>query len=230
MKSGDISDKIDVEFTNKGVQITHYNFEVPCDFTTVNVTHTFENGVLHITQQGSTNQEDCVCCTDVSYTIDGIVQNEVYVIYINGKQVYCHIEKNDEDIDPINVQYIEKFGSSQGVAISTISAKNELEQYYESYVKCIYNSPTGQFIDATEIYSDDFFANNFLVIVQFSESSGSISHKVEKIDKNGNIIISRFIPKWMTHDIKKWIIIIELNNSFMLEQFRPVFVEKLYEM
>ena len=92
LRSSDLSDKVDVEFTNKGVQITHYNFEVPCDFTTVNVTHTFVNGVLRITQQGLPNQANCVCHSDVSYTIEGISQNEVNVIFINGVQIYCHNE------------------------------------------------------------------------------------------------------------------------------------------
>ena len=79
--SNEFSDKVDVEFTDKGVQITHYNFEVPCDFTTVNVNHTFVNGVLSITQQGFPNLADCVCYTDVSYTINGISQNDVNVIF-----------------------------------------------------------------------------------------------------------------------------------------------------
>ena len=98
----DKSDKVDVEFTNKGVQITHYNFGVTCDFTTVNVTYTFVNGVLRITQQGCPNQADCVCHTDVSYTIEGISRNEVNVIFINGVQVYCYndnIENKDCTID-----------------------------------------------------------------------------------------------------------------------------------
>jgi len=94
LRSGELSDKVDVEFTNKGVQIVCYNFEVPCDFTTVNVTHTFVNGVLNITQKGFPNQANCVCYSDVSYTIEGIAKNEVNVIFINGVQVYCH---NDND-------------------------------------------------------------------------------------------------------------------------------------
>jgi len=92
LKSSEFSDKVDVKFTNKGVQITHCNFEVSCDFTTVNVTHTFVNGVLRITQQGSSNQADCICYTDVSYTVEGISQDEVNVIFINGVQVYCYNE------------------------------------------------------------------------------------------------------------------------------------------
>ena len=90
LKSNNLSDTVEVEFTSNGVQITHYNFAVTCDFTTVNVTHTFVNGVLNITQQGSPNQANCICYTDVSYTINGILQNEINVIFINDVQVYCH--------------------------------------------------------------------------------------------------------------------------------------------
>ena len=90
-KTGDgLSDKVDVEFTDKGIEITHYGFEVTCDFTTVNVTHTFVNGVLNITQQGTPNNAKCKCFTDVSYAIDGISKKDVNVIFINGIQVYCY--------------------------------------------------------------------------------------------------------------------------------------------
>ena len=91
--------QVDVEFTNNGVQITHYNFAVTCDFTTVDVSHTFVNGVLNITQQGYPNQAKCICYTDVSYTINGILENEVNVIFINGEQVYCHNGNNHSDCD-----------------------------------------------------------------------------------------------------------------------------------
>ena len=88
----ELSDRVDVEFTNEGVKITHYNFVVTCDFTVVNVTHSFVNGVLSIIQQGTPNQANCICYTDVSYTISGIAHNEINVIFINGVQVYCHNE------------------------------------------------------------------------------------------------------------------------------------------
>ena len=100
LKSSGLSKKVDVEFTNKGVQITYNNLEVSCDFTTVNVAHTFVNGVLNITQQGFPNLANCVCYTDVSYTIGEISQNEVNVIFINGEQVYCYNNgSNQSDCD-----------------------------------------------------------------------------------------------------------------------------------
>jgi len=92
----EISDRVDVEFTNQGVGITYYNFAVTCDFTTVDVTHTFVNGVLNITQQGLPNQANCICHTDVSYTIEGLSKNEVNVIFINGVQVYCHNDNEEK--------------------------------------------------------------------------------------------------------------------------------------
>ena len=100
LKSSESSSKVDLKFTDEGVQITYYNFEVTCDFSTVNVTHSFVNGFLNITQQGLPNQADCVCYTDVTYTIAGISQDEVNLIFINGEQVYCY---NDRDEDKSGV-------------------------------------------------------------------------------------------------------------------------------
>ena len=94
-KSNGFSDKVDIEFFHEGIKISYYDFRVTCDFTTVNVTHSFVNGVLNITQQGFPNQANCICYTDVSYTINGISQNEVNVIFINGEQVYCYNVKDD---------------------------------------------------------------------------------------------------------------------------------------
>jgi len=101
LRSDNFSNKVDVEFTNKGVQIVYYDFEVTCDFTTVNVTYTLVNGVMRITQQGSPNQANCTCYTDVLYTIDGISQNEVNVIFINDIQVYCY---NENGMDFSNIE------------------------------------------------------------------------------------------------------------------------------
>ena len=95
-KSNAPADRVNVEFTTQGVHITYNHFEVTCDFSTVDVTYTFVNGFLNITQQGLPNRADCVCYSDVSYTINGISQNEVNVIFINGEQVYCY-ENNNEN-------------------------------------------------------------------------------------------------------------------------------------
>ncbi|MDR1761039.1 MAG: hypothetical protein LBR55_01170 [Bacteroidales bacterium] len=96
---GDELPNVDVQFTTQGVEITYPNFAVTCDFTDVKVTHTFVNGALRITQKGTPHEANCVCYTDVSYTIDGIVKDEVNVIFINGEQVYCHNEDCSVDLN-----------------------------------------------------------------------------------------------------------------------------------
>ncbi len=101
LKNSELSGNVAVMFTDMGIQIKYSDFEVTCDFTTVNVTHTFLNGVLNISQQGSPNQANCVCYTDVSYSIDGIFQDEVNIIFINGVQVYCFNDSHtncDQDV------------------------------------------------------------------------------------------------------------------------------------
>ena len=113
LRSSELSSKVkvDVEFTGKGVQITYYDFEVTCDFSNVNVTHTFVNGFLNITQQGFPSQADCICYTDVSYTINNISKNEVNVIFINGVQVYCYNDNGnkEESVGRRNVEALNRF-------------------------------------------------------------------------------------------------------------------------
>jgi len=120
--SSEVSSQVDVGFTTEGVKLKYNRFEVQCDFTTVKVTHTFANGVLNITQQGDGDAR-CLCYTDVSYTISGISQNQVNVIFINGVQVYCHnvtdseklcLYLNSENVDkiiPVVNEYLAKIKS-----------------------------------------------------------------------------------------------------------------------
>ena len=121
--SGEVSSKVDVEFTNEEVQIKHYNFEVHCDFTTVNVTHTFVNGILNIIQQGDGDAR-CICYTDVSYTISGISQNQINVIFINGVQVYCQNDQSNCDQDVIISQTEYNNAPNHPVAILDMQIKD----------------------------------------------------------------------------------------------------------
>ena len=136
------------------------------------------------------------------------------------------LSSNDSQIAP-NTQYIRV--SYRGGTISSkgrttypicrvISSTSELAQYSEDFDK---NSSWGtEYTNAIAKYSNKFFEDNFLVIVLLEESSGSNRHKVERVDRNGGIFISRLIPEIGTADMAAWNIIIELNNSFKSEQFR----------
>ncbi|NLA23885.1 MAG: hypothetical protein GX879_02860, partial [Bacteroidales bacterium] len=78
--------KFSIDFTNKGVNITHYLLEVNCAFDTVLITTNFENGILNIIEEGDPIiNGSCVCQTNVSYTISKILKQNVDQIVINGE-------------------------------------------------------------------------------------------------------------------------------------------------
>jgi hypothetical protein len=156
--NSELSGKTEVEFANGGVQIKCSNFEVKCDFTTVNVTHTFVNGVLNITVQGDGNAR-CICYTDVSYTINRISQDEVNVIFINGEQIYCHngtgsealcLYLNSKDIDK-TIPVINDYLASLNSHLSEEQKLQALTEWLKSNscvidasilcIACIYTNP-----------------------------------------------------------------------------------------
>jgi len=185
LRSSEFSNKVDVEFTGKGVQITHYDFEVPCDFTTVDVSHTLVNGVLNITQQGSPSKADCICYTDVSYTLHGISQEEVNVIFINGVQVYCYNENYPKKVLFTEYSLAEtscKWKKIQGNcnnnnnAIVTINSREELENYIEctggvDYVDIDFFKFTLLLVRGVECYS---VTPNYIDLQQLSAQSYEI--------------------------------------------------------
>ena len=111
--------------------------------------------------------------------------------------------------------------------VTIVSSRTELELYCKIYQ--MGTNLAAPPIDPTELmdsignYSDDFYENNFLVLVLLQEGSGSISHSVEGVYENGDIVITRIVPEIGTDDIAQWHIIIELDNSSKLEQFQVVF-------
>ena len=116
--------------------------------------------------------------------------------------------------------------------VSIISSRAELEQYCADYedqydFSRYQYSPTG-FMDAIRIYSDAYFADSFLVLVLLEETSGSNRHRVERVEGNGDIAITRLLPEIGTSDMAQWHIIIELNNDGKLEQFQAVFIDCQY--
>ena len=95
-----------------------------------------------------------------------------------------------------------------------ISSTRELEQFYQINRRQTDNSNL--------IWNESFFAENFLVLVNLIESSGSIGHRVEKIDESGKIYINRLVPEIGTADMASRTIVIELNRNHRAEQYEAV--------
>ncbi|MCL2164713.1 MAG: hypothetical protein FWH55_10075 [Oscillospiraceae bacterium] len=141
-----------------------------------------------------------------------------------------------------SVRYIRTNGYIDGAkypVINVINSRYELEQYYNQYkdtydfasqrsglpdFKEYVNASIG-FADAMEGYPDEFFRDNYLVIVMLEEGSGSIRHKVERIDENGNIFTTRLVPEIGTADMAEWNILITLNKSIEYARFHVIFVD-----
>ena len=129
---------------------------------------------------------------------------------------------SDSSLAAPDVQYI-RVGSGFGPRNPTytvISSVNELNQFSNNLNNNSFWETEYRNVIAN--YSNVYFADNFLVMVQLEENSGSNRHKVERIDRNGDIIIEQLIPEIGTADMATWNIIIELNNSLKREQFQVI--------
>jgi len=121
-----------------------------------------------------------------------------------------------------NAHYI-RIGSGFGPrqpAYTIVSSMNELAQNSSSFNQGAFWET--EYTNVIAKYTDNYFTDNFLVIVLLEENSGSNRHKVESVDRDGNIVIQQLIPEIGTSDMATWNIIIELDNSFKLEQFQVV--------
>ena len=131
---------------------------------------------------------------------------------------------NDNASSDFNVQIfrvnIQKNIEPYGTAITS---RFILERCYESWYPNAYYP--GENIDyyavlfreGIEKYTDEFFAENFLMVIEVTEGSGSIRHEVERVDED-DIVINRLLPGQdiqMTTDMAEWLIVIELSRSFI---------------
>jgi len=115
-------------------------------------------------------------------------------------------------------------GFSPQPVITIINNKNTLDQYYEKYRRSIFDGlgnklPDQNFLDAIENYNDNYFSNNYLVIVGLIEPSGSIRHEVKSVNAGGDILINRLQPGMGTADMAGWSLIIGLSNNNFIRQF-----------
>jgi len=116
---------------------------------------------LNITQKGTPNEADCVCYTDVAYTIKGISQTEVNVIFINGVQVYCYNEndkKNDVECKDLDGVYT----GTVNVYISSLHPPKVKLELLENnrYVYYAQLEHTGGYNEYTEVGAGSYSVKN----------------------------------------------------------------------
>ena len=111
------------------------------------------------------------------------------------------------DDSELQADYVRRH-AERGITI--ILSRNELREDYD--VRGLY-----------EKYSDDFFAENFLIYISIHESNFNTWHTLERIDEDGNIVINRFVPYIGLRAERTSRLIIERSNSERLEEYRIVF-------
>ena len=110
-------------------------------------------------------------------------------------------------------------------AVRSIFDRQELESYYRA--QCFHfdlerrehenDGGSPGFLDVCDSYDDDFFTDNYLIMLVLQESSGSNSHEVlqvclETVEQKIEIWTERSVPEVGTDDMAQWHIILELQR------------------
>ena len=72
-----------------------------------------------------------------------------------------------------------------------------------------------------EMYANDFFTNNYLVIVFVGEGSSSAYNHIKSLSVDGEIVATGNFA-WETRDMVSFYQIIELNNAFLPAEFSVI--------
>ena len=219
VKSAEFADRVDVEFTNEGIQITYYDFEVTCDFTAVNVNHTLVNGVLNITQEGYPNKADCVCYTDVSYTINGISQEEVNVVFINGVQVYCY---NGKEVEP-NLQgtkwKLAGIVETETGDLKVLEPKDCVECYTLSFdTKSTFSGRTASNVIAWANYEINYITGSFRITDIIGTEMGEVGDGYLYFE---NLLEIQYFAIKDTHPIELHFFFNDGKNYLLFKQLTP---------
>ncbi len=113
------------------------------------------------------------------------------------------------------------FDSDAREIAQAITSRDALDTYIND-IEAIYNltQDTPSFITLTEHYDEAFFENNILVLIPLEEPSGAISHFIDDIIIESEVLtinILRSVPSVGTTDMAAWHLIIPLEveeNAF----------------
>ena len=151
-----------------------------------------------------------------------------------GSAEHVHFEEKFIENPPLemNVRYVDtgfRFTTWDYKLLEypiVIRSTNELTEHIDRHadlLSVVFSPDDGRlqshlnFIYTTD-YTDEFFAENLLVILKFIEGSCSTRHRVDAVLENGDIHVS-ILHKGFTQAIGGWSIFIEICNSRAPENF-----------
>jgi hypothetical protein len=80
-----------------------------------------------------------------------------------------------------------------------------------------------------EDYPEDFFEEKYLVVLNFTNLSGSMLLDVDAFLENGDIFVSRLTPAGgYTFDVADWLIILEVDREIIPEQLNLIVNSRYY--
>jgi len=121
-------------------------------------------------------------------------------------------------------QFIKTSYSDEIKINKLITSKEELSKFYEEYKtkidlehrEKVYADSTIGFIDAIEKYDEEYFKQNNLALIYFTEHSGSITHEMKEVsinDNSLNINVIKKSPEYITCDMAGWLLILEIEKG-----------------
>jgi len=144
---------------------------------------------------------------------------EQSVVTIMSLYDLVKIGKQTSIANQFSVHYVRTSWYEGKSGVTVITSVDELNRHFANSTDWLGN-------DFIHQYTAEFFNKNYLVIVALTENSGSNRHRVDMVDENGDIVITRLLPEIGTMDMAGWDIIIELDNSFKPGRFNVVFIDE----
>ena len=75
-------------------------------------------------------------------------------------------------------------------------------------------------------YTEYFFENNYLVVIELTMPNMSLDELVHQVDENGNILLRPRMTGQATYiAISRWTVVIELDIRFQPQEFNVVFID-----
>ncbi len=163
---------------------------------------------------------------DIKLDTDEEHTTQSVYIFPDYKSLFSRVGSTNEGYDIIN-KYAEKsiytqYSSQTPFPVIRFDSKDELDGFIKEGRKAFYlDSDSDQdysFLKNTEEYTEEFFEDKSVVLVNVTEPSGSIRHEVDSVTKRNGVayvIMDRIVPEACTDDMASWFITVAVDKEFL---------------